>query len=150
MGRGQGALGACGERGVFCLETEEQAPTFLGRDGAGAMENPGQAGSLGAHAETNRAVWSARARGSQALDPALTSKIYETVEQSVAEPAACWGKARPLQPPAQPYAREYHKPAVRAVPGNRALRGGFIGPYVAISSDPSPAVGGASAIPRLY
>ena len=45
--------------------------------------NPGQAGSLGAHAETNRAVWSARARGSQALVPWLTSKIYETVEQSV-------------------------------------------------------------------
>ena len=71
--------------------------------------NPGQAGSLGAHAETNRAVWSARARGSQAVDPALTSKIYEQVDESVAEPAACWGKARPLQPPAQPYAREYHK-----------------------------------------
>ena len=75
------------------------------------MANPGQAGSLGAHAETNRAVWSARARGSQALVPWLTSKIYETVEQSVAEPAACWGKARPLQPPAQPYAREYHSAA---------------------------------------
>ena len=71
--------------------------------------NPGQAGSLGAHAETNRAVWSARARGSQAVDPWLTSKIYDTVDESVAEPAACWGKARPLQPPAQPYAREYHK-----------------------------------------
>ena len=26
----------------------------------------------------------------------------------MAEPAACWGKARPLQPPAQPYARECH------------------------------------------
>ena len=72
------------------------------------MANPGQAGSLGAHAETNRAVWSARARGSQAVDPALTSKIYDTVDESVAEPAACWGKARPLQPPAQPYAQEYH------------------------------------------
>ena len=111
MGRGRGALGACGVKGVFCLETEEQAPTFLGRDGAGAMENPGgQAGSLGAHdAETNRAVCSAQGRGSQAVAPALTSKIYETVDESVAEPAACWGKARPLQPPAQPYAREYHK-----------------------------------------
>ena len=76
--------------------------------------NPGQAGSLGAHAETNRAVWSARARGSQALVPWLTSKIYETVEQSVAEPAACWGKARPLQPPAQPYAREYHNGGILA------------------------------------
>ena len=53
-------------------------------------------------------VWSARARGSQAVDPWLTSKIYETVDESVAEPAACWGKARPLQLPAQPYAREYH------------------------------------------
>ena len=109
MGRGRGALGACGERGVFCLETEAHAPAFLGRNGNGAMENPGQAGSLGAHAETNRAVWSARARGSQAVDPWLTSKIYSSVDESVAEPAACWGKARPLQPPAQPYAREYHK-----------------------------------------
>ena len=109
MGRGRGALGACGERGVFCLETEEQAPTFLGRDGNGAMANPGQAGSLGAHAETNRAVCSAQGRGSRAVAPALTSKIYDTVDESVAEPAACWGKARPLQPPAQPYAREYHK-----------------------------------------
>ena len=54
MGRGQGALGACGERGVFCLETEAHAPAFQGRNGNGAMENPGQAGSLGAHAETNR------------------------------------------------------------------------------------------------
>ena len=53
---------------------------------------------------------SARARGSQAIDPALTSKIYRQVDESVAEPAACWGKARPLQPPAQPYARECHKP----------------------------------------
>ena len=109
MGRGQGALGACGERGVFCLETEAHAPAFLGRNGNGAMENPGQAGSLGAHAETNRAVCSAQGRGSRAVAPALTSKIYETVDESVAEPAACWGKARPLQPPAQPYAREYHK-----------------------------------------
>ena len=71
--------------------------------------NPGQAGSLGAHAETNRVVSSARARGSQAVDPWLTSKICKQVDESVAEPAACWGKARPLQPPAQPYAREYHK-----------------------------------------
>ena len=67
-------------------------------------------GSLGAHAETNRAVWSARARGSQAVDPWLTSKIYSSVDESAAEPAACWGKARPLQPPAQPYARECHTP----------------------------------------
>ena len=26
VGRGRGALGACGVKGVFCLETEEQAP----------------------------------------------------------------------------------------------------------------------------
>ena len=39
------------------------------------------------------------------------------MEQSVAEPAACWGKARPLQPPAQPYAREYHKREGYAVGG---------------------------------
>ena len=58
--------------------------------------------------ETNRVVWSARARGSQAVDPWLTSKIYSSVDESAAEPAACWGKARPLQPPAQPYSREYH------------------------------------------
>ena len=76
------------------------------------MENPGQAGSLGAHAETNRAVCSAQGRGSRAVAPALTSKIYDTVDESVAEPAACWGKARPLQPPAQPYAREYHSASV--------------------------------------
>ena len=50
--------------------------------------NPGQAGSLGAHAETNRAVCSAQGRGSRAVAPALTSKIYETVDESVAEPAA--------------------------------------------------------------
>jgi hypothetical protein len=50
----------------------------------------------------NRAVCcSARGRGSQAVAPWLTSKIYETVDESVAEPAACWGKARPLQPLAQ-------------------------------------------------
>ena len=94
---------------MFCLETEAHAPAFQGRNGNGAMENPGQAGSLGAHAETNRAVCSAQGRGSRAVAPALTSKIYDTVDESVAEPAACWGKARPLQPPAQPYAREYHK-----------------------------------------
>ena len=46
--------------------------------------------------------------GGASAAPALTSKIYDTVDESVAEPAACWGKARPLQPPAQPYAREYH------------------------------------------
>ena len=34
--------------------------------------------------------------------------------ESVAEPAACWGKARPHQPLAQPYAREYHKTAIRS------------------------------------
>ena len=61
-------------------------------------------------------VSSARARGSQAVDPWLTSKIYETVDESVAEPAACWGKARPLQPPAQPYAREYHNWAMTDQP----------------------------------
>ena len=61
--RGLGALGACGERGVFCLETEEQAPTFLGRDGNGAMANPGQAGSLGAaHAETSQSCGLQRSR----------------------------------------------------------------------------------------
>ena len=76
---------------------------------SGAMANPGQAGSLGDHAETNRAVWSARGRRSQAVASALTSKIYDKVDERLAEPAACWGKARPLQLLAQPIAREYHK-----------------------------------------
>ena len=45
------------------------------------------------------------------LPPSLPHDIQaiaQAVDESVAEPAACWGKARPLQPPAQPYAREYH------------------------------------------
>ena len=89
-----------------------EAPSFSlcvssGIANARPVENLSRYRSI--HAETNRAVCSAQGRGSQAVAPALTSKIQSAVDESVAEPAACWGKARPLQPPAQPYAREYHK-----------------------------------------
>ena len=78
---------------------------------SGRLRTPGKR----VHSEPTRRpiVRSAALKGAEAerwlQRSLLTSKIYDTVDESVAEPAACWGKARPLQPPAQPYAREYHK-----------------------------------------
>ena len=116
----EAALASVGQRGGLAAcwqETWRSGNERLECPGIGAVLlagrdqqicNRGQEGVGIALSPAGVDAWKQAGQGRQAVDPALTSKICETVDESVAEPAACWGKARPLQPPAQPYAREYH------------------------------------------